>query len=74
MNNLIKVNDDILKDWFDIREEVLFDKLSKQNKKYVKKQPNLLDKNFVDYICYWNEKYYENGFIDGVQLIDGCIE
>ena len=44
------------------------------NKKYVKKQLEILDDNFLDYISYWNEKYYRNGFCDGVQIIMGCIE
>ena len=96
MSNLRQVNDDILKDWLDFREQevfctlteedkkhfVYFDEISEkilknvpsQNKKYVKKQLDLLDKNFTDYICYWNEKYYRNGFCDGVQLIMGCSE
>ena len=96
MNNFREVNDDILKDQLDFREEtdlafvnaedrkhtVKFDEISEkilknvpeQNKKYVKKQLDLLDENFMDYICYWNEKYYRNGFVDGVQLIGGCIE
>ena len=30
-------------------------------------------KNFMDYLNYWNEKYYRNGFVDGVQIIGGCI-
>ena len=34
MNNFREVNNDMLKDWFDIREEFLFNKLSKQDKKY----------------------------------------
>lgn len=42
----------------------------KENKKYVQKQ---LDENFMDYICYWNEKYYRNGFCDGVELITGSL-
>lgn len=96
MKNLRKVNDDILKDWLEFREETLlctlsaedkkhfvyFDDISErilknvseQNKKYVKKQLDLLDENFMDYIFYWNEKYYRNGFCDGVQLIGGCVE
>ena len=95
MNNFREVNDDILKDWLDFREEttlafvndedrkhtVKFDEISEkilknvpeQNKKYVKKQLDLLDENFMDYIFYWNEKYYRNGFCDGVQLIGGCM-
>ena len=96
MSNLREVNDDILKDWLDFREEttfcemspqdkkycICFDEISekilknvpKQNKKYVQKQLDELDKNFMDYLIYWNEKYYRNGFCDGVQLIGGCIE
>lgn len=96
MNNLREVNDDILKDWLEFREETLFCSLSaedkkhfvyfdeiserilknvpEQDKKYVKKQLDLLDENFMDYIFYWNEKYYRNGFVDGVQLIGGCFE
>ena len=46
MSSLREVNDDILKDWLDFREDT----------------------------CYWNEKYYRNGFCDGVQLIGGCFE
>ena len=96
MNNLRKVNDDILKDWLEFREETLyctlsaedkknfvyFDEISErilknvpeQNKKYVEKQLKQLDDNFFDYICYWNEKNYRNGFVDGVELINGCFE
>ena len=96
MNNLRKVNDDILKDWLLFREDeisslscdkdrnhwVYFDEISErilknvpeQNKKYVRKQLDQLDENFMDYIDYWNEKYYRNGFCDGVQLIMGCFE
>lgn len=96
MNNLREVNDDILKDWLEFREETLlctlsaedkkhfvyFDDISErilknvpeQNKKYVKKQLNLLYENFMDYIFYWNEKYYRNGFCDGIELIGGCFE
>ena len=46
----------------------------KQNKKYVRNQLDRLDKNFIDYLCYWNEKYYRNGFVDGSQLVMGCVE
>ena len=96
MNNLREVNDDILKDWLEFKEETLcctlstedkehfvyFDEISErilknvpeQNKKYVKKQLDLLDENFMDYIFYWNEKYYRNGFCDGIELIGGCFE
>mgnify|MGYP006333036557 CR=1 FL=1 len=45
-----------------------------QNKKYVKKQLDLLDDNYLDYIFYWDEKYYRNGFVDGVKMVMGCVE
>ena len=91
MNNFREVNDDILKDWLDFREDdlcsltcdedrkhfVYFDEISekilnsipKQNRKFVEKQLELLNSSFLDYIVYWNEKYYRNGFVDGVQMI-----
>ena len=94
-NNFREVNDDLLKDWLEFREEtnlaylteedkkhyIQFDEISerilnnvpKQNLKYVKKQLELLDRNFLDYVCYYNEKYYRNVFVDGVQLISGCM-
>ena len=96
MNNFRNVNDDILKDWLDFREQtelafiniedrkhtILFDEICekilnsipKQNRKFVQKQFNELDDNLMDYLSYWNEKYYRNGFVDGVQLIGGCFE
>ena len=96
MNNFREVNDDIIKEWLEFREEtafcnmtpqdkkycIYFDELAekilnnvpKQNKKYVQKQLDQLDKNFMDYLCYWNEKYYTNGFVDGSQLVMGCLD
>lgn len=66
----------------DRKHFVYFDEISKrilkyvpeQNKKYVQKQLDLLDENFMDYIFYWNEKYYRNGVVDGVQLIGGSFD
>lgn len=63
-------------------EEIIYDEISekilknapKQNKKYVKKQLEKLDENILDYLCYWNEKFYRNGFVDGVQMIMGSVE
>lgn len=96
MNNFREVNDDIIKEWLEFREEtafcnmtpqdkkycIYFDELAekilnnvpKQNKKYVQKQLDQLDKNFMDYLCYWNEKYYRNSFVDSSQLVMGCID
>ena len=45
-----------------------------QNKKYVKNQLARLNKNFMDYMCYWNEKYYRNGFCDGSLLVIGYFD
>lgn len=44
-----------------------------KNRKYVEKQLELLDRNFMDYLEYWNEKYYRCGFIDGAQLVMRCL-
>ena len=58
---------------FDTISERILKNVPKQNQKYVRNQLDRLDKNFMDYICYWNEKYYRNGFCDGVELIGGCF-
>ena len=60
--------------YFDEISENILKNVPKQNQKYAKNQLDRLDKNFMDYICYWNEKYYRNGFCDGVELIIGCID
>lgn len=95
MNNFREVNDDIIKEWLEFREEnllrytteedrkhcIYFDEISanilknvpKQNKKYVQKQLDKIDQNYMNYLCYWNEKYYRNGFVDGSQLVMGCF-
>lgn len=57
----------------DISEKILKN-VPKQNKKYVQKQLEKLDENFLDYLCYLNDKFYRNGFVDGVQIIMGCID
>ncbi|CDE83580.1 unknown [Clostridium sp. CAG:273] len=96
MNNLREVNDDILKDWLEFREETFlcqlsdkdykyslnFDKfcekilrnVSKDNKQFVQSQLDKLYDDFMMYLDYWNEKYYRNGFCDGVQLIGGSFD
>ena len=60
--------------YFDEISERILKNIPKQNRAYIQKQLNLLDENFMDYIGYWNEKYYRNGFCDGVQLIGVCFE
>lgn len=96
MNNLREVNDDILKDWLEFREETflcqLCDKnytyslnfdmfcekilrnVSKDNKQFGQSQLDKLYDDFMMYLDYWNEKYYRNGFCDGVQLIGGSFD
>lgn len=60
--------------YFDELAEKILNNVPKQNKKYVQKQLDQLYKNFMDYLIYWNEKYYRNGFADGSQLAMGCLE
>ncbi len=60
--------------YFDEISERILKNVPKQNKEYVKKQLNRLDENFLDYLGYWNEKYYRNGFVDGAKVIMGCLE
>lgn len=60
--------------YFDEISERILKNIPKQNRNYVQRQLNILDDNFMDYIGYWNEKYYRNGFCDGIQLISECLE
>ena len=52
----------------DISERILKN-VPSQNQKYVKRQLELLDKNYMDYFDYWCEKYYRNGFVDSIELL-----
>lgn len=74
-NGLAYLNEEDKKHTIDFDEicERVLRNVPKQNQKYVKKQLELLDKNFLNYVCYYNEKYYRNGFVDGVQIIIGCL-
>lgn len=56
--------------YFDEIAEKILKNVPEQNKKYVKKQLDQLDKNFMDYLFYWNEKYYRNGFADVIELLE----
>lgn len=55
--------------YFDEIAKKILKNVPEQNKKYVKKQLDQLDKNFMDYLFYWNEKYYRNGFADVIELL-----
>ena len=59
--------------YFDEISDKILKSIPKQNRDFVRKQLNILDDNFLDYLGYWNEKYYRNGFVDGVKIIIGCI-
>ena len=49
--------------------EKILKNIHKQNQKFIKKQLDKLNKNYMDYLCYWNEKYYMNRFCNGIQII-----
>lgn len=51
----------------------ILNSIPKQNRAFVEEQLNKLDNNFMDYIDYWNEKYFRNGFCDGMELIMGGL-
>lgn len=59
---------------FDEISEKILKNVPNKNKKYVIKQLDLLDKNYINYVSYWNEKYYRNGFCDAFELLNGCIK
>ena len=60
--------------YFDEISDKILNSIPKQNKDFVKKQLNILDDNFLDYLGYWNEKYYSNGFVYGSQLVMVCFD
>ena len=59
---------------FDNYRENILKNLPKQNKEYAEKQLDLIYDDFMKYTEYMTEKYYRNGFVDGVQLIKGCCD
>lgn len=69
-------SDEDKKHWiyFDEISDKILNSIPKQNKDFIRKQLNILDDNFLDYLGYWNEKYYRNGFVDGALIIMGCFE
>ena len=74
--NLSSMSEEDKKHWiyFDEIAENILRNVPECNKKYVRQQLHKLDENFLDYCDYWNEKYYRNGFCDGVQLIGGSFD
>ena len=53
---------------FEEISERILKNVPEQNNKYVQKQLEELDKNYMEYLDYWNEKYYRNGFVDVIEL------
>ena len=60
--------------YFDEISDKILNSIPKQNRAFVRKQLNSLDDNLSDYVGYWCEKYYRNGFCDGVEIICGSLE
>lgn len=60
--------------YFDEITDKILNSIPKQNRKFVRQQLNKLDDNFSDYVGYWSEKYYRNGFCDGAEVTIGCLE
>ena len=58
---------------FDKFCERILHNVSKDNRLFVQSQLDKLYDDFLRYLDYWNEKYYRNGFCDGVELIGGCF-
>ena len=59
---------------FDEFSDIILKSIPKQNRPFVQKQLNKLDDNVMDYIGYWNEKYFRNGFCDGIELTSGSTK
>lgn len=55
--------------YFDEISKKILNSIPKQNRAFVQKQLNILDDNFMDYIGYWNDKYYRAGFGDCLNLV-----
>ena len=53
--------------------ETIMKNIPKKRKKYVENRFKEFSEEYMKYIAYLNEKYYRNGFCDGVELISGCL-
>ena len=56
--------------YFDEIAEKILKNVPKQNLKYVRQQLDVLDRNYMEYLDYWCEKYYRNGFADVIELLE----
>ena len=59
---------------FDVFCEKILRCVAEGNSTVVEIEFDKLYGNFMNYLGYWNEKYYRNGFCDRVQIIIGYEE
>ena len=59
--------------YFEEITDSILNNVSGNNIEYVKSRLEKLDDNIMEYMHYWIEKYYRNGFCDAVELISGCL-
>ena len=52
----------------------LFNLVPSNNKELAKEQLDELNNSILDYLDYWNHKYYKYGFYDSIKLIYGCFK
>ena len=71
---ILNSNDEKHSPYYDELFDKILNSIPKRNRQYVQKQLDEIDNNFTDYLVYWTEKYYRNGFVDGVQIIIGCFD
>ncbi len=60
--------------YFEEISDKILDSIPERNRDFVQKQLAKLDDNVMDYIGYWNEKYFRFGFCDDIELISGCLD
>lgn len=58
---------------FDTYSQKILKNVPNKNKKYISNVLDDLYDDFVDYITYYNEKYYKIGFGDCLKLTIGCL-
>ena len=58
----------------DLFADRILDATLDSKKDYVSDVLNDLRDDFLQHCIYWNEKYYRNGFCDGMKLIMGCSD
>ena len=57
----------------DIYKEIL-NNVPRKSRESIENKLKLVDEEFLKLLVYWEEKYYRNGFCDGINLIIGTLE